>query len=146
MEIRKMAEEDLSEVCAIEQAAFSQPWREEDFRKAIKDCNNTYLVAILQDSVAGYCGYWGIAGEGDIFNIAVKEEDRGQGIGYQLLTSLINEAKSRGITSLTLEVRVSNLAARHLYEVMGFEEAGIRRNFYDKPKEDAVIMWLKSIQ
>jgi ribosomal-protein-alanine N-acetyltransferase len=146
MEIRKMTEADLPEVCAIEQDIFSQPWSEEDFRNALKDSNNCYLVAVIDKIVIGYCGYWGIAGEGDIYNVAVKEDLRGQKIGFRMMTELINEAKSRGIASLTLEVRISNLAARHLYETLGFEAAGIRKDFYSKPKEDAVIMWLKPIQ
>lgn len=146
MEIRKMAETDLPEVCAIEQNSFSQPWSEDDFRNAIKDLNNCYLVSVIDEAVAGYCGYWGIAGEGDIYNVAVKEHFRGKKIGFRMMIELINEAKSRGISSLTLEVRISNQAARHLYEALGFEPAGIRKDFYSKPKEDAVIMWLKPIQ
>ena len=146
MEIRKMTEVDLQQVYAIEQETFSDPWSEEDFSNSIKDENNNYLVADIGGQVVGYCGYWGIVGEGDIFNVAVKKEFRGQHIGYTMLTTLINEAVSRGITSLTLEVRASNKAAIHLYQSLGFESAGIRKDFYSKPKEDAVIMWLKSIQ
>lgn len=146
MEIRKMTEDDLPEVCEIEQDSFSQPWRKEDFCGAMNDANNCYLVSVVDDRIAGYCGYWGVAGEGDIYNVAVKKDYRGQRIGFELMTALIADAISRGITSLTLEVRSSNLAALHLYEALGFERAGIRKDFYTKPKEDAVIMWLKPIQ
>ena len=146
MEIRKMTEEDLPEVEEIEQETFSEPWSLGDFRNAINDINNTYLVAIIDEKVTSYCGYWGIVGEGDIFNVAVKKEYRGKHIGLNMLTALIQEAFGRGITSLTLEVRSSNEAALHLYETLGFERAGIRKEFYTKPKEDAVIMWLNAIQ
>lgn len=146
MLIRKMTEEDIPEVCAIETETFSEPWKEEDFRKAMADVNNYYLVVELNQRIAGYCGYWGIAGEGDIFNVAVKKENRGHKLGYQMMSELIKASFDRGITSLTLEVRSSNEAALRLYESLGFVREGIRRDFYSKPKEDAVIMWLKRIQ
>lgn len=146
MLIRKMTEEDLSEVIAIEQETFSAPWSLEDFRKSIANAENYYLVAIIEKKVVGYCGYWGIAGEGDIYNVAVKKEYRRQHIGMQILKELLEIARSRGITAFTLEVRSSNEAAIRLYELMGFERAGLRKDFYTRPKEDAVIMWLNPIQ
>ncbi len=146
MEIRKMLESDLEEVNAIEQNTFSDPWSLEDFQSVLKDLNNEYLVASSEGQVIGYCGYWGVAGEGDIYNVAVKEEHRGQRVGYLLLTELLAIAKSRGITSLTLEVRQSNEPAIRLYQSLGFEQTAIRKDFYTKPKEDAVIMWLHGIQ
>jgi ribosomal-protein-alanine N-acetyltransferase len=69
MEIRKMTEADLPEVCAIENDTFSDPWREEDFRSSLKEPNNDYLIAEVDGKLAGYCGYWGIAGEGYIYNV-----------------------------------------------------------------------------
>jgi len=146
MIIRNMTKEDLPQICTIEKETFTQPWSEEDFRNAMNNDRNCYLVAEAEQGIVGYCGYWGIVGEGDIYNVAVKKEHRGQRIGYHMLFTLINEAKSRGITSLTLEVRSSNTPAICLYESLGFEQAGIRKDFYSKPKEDAVIMWLNSIQ
>ena len=146
MLIREMTEEDISEVYFIEKDTFSQPWSEDDFRNAIQDVNNNYLVAVMDQKIVGYCGYWGIAGEGDIYNVAVKKEYRGKRIGFQMMNSLIQEANRRGITSLTLEVRCTNAAALRLYESLGFERAGVRKDFYSKPKEDAIIMWLKPIQ
>lgn len=145
MLIRKMTEQDLADVSSIERETFSQPWSEQDFRNAINDSNNIYLVAVIDQRVVGYCGYWGIAGEGNIYNVAVKKEYRCKQIGYQMLNQLMKEAYLNGITSLTLEVRCSNAAALHLYESLGFERAGIRKGFYTKPKEDAVIMWLKPL-
>jgi ribosomal-protein-alanine N-acetyltransferase len=146
MEIRKMTEADLPQVFAIEQETFSDPWSEEDFLNSIHDQNNSYLVSVMEDRIVGYCGYWGVAGEGDIFNVAVKIEFRGKKIGFTMLSALIKEAEGRGITSLTLEVRISNASAIHLYEKLGFKSEGIRKDFYSKPKEDAAIMWLKPIQ
>ncbi|HWT26496.1 MAG TPA: ribosomal protein S18-alanine N-acetyltransferase [Mobilitalea sp.] len=146
MIIRDMAEADLDEICAIEQETFSDPWSREDFWKSFQDTGNNYLVVEDQGEIVGYCGYWGIAGEGDIYNVAVKKEYRQKHIGYFMLSKLIEQAQARDITSLTLEVRKSNVAAIGLYEKLGFVSAGIRKDFYTKPKEDAVIMWLKPIQ
>jgi len=146
MLIRNMTETDLSEVCAIEQETFSDPWSEEDFRGSLHEANNGYLIAEIDENVVGYCGYWGIAGEGYIYNIAVKKEYRRQQIGYQLLKKLIETSQDKGVDTFTLEVRSTNEAAIHLYETLGFERAGIRKDFYSKPKEDAVIMWRKPIQ
>lgn len=146
MTIRKMKPEDLPEVCAIEQETFSDPWSEEDFKSSLREANNDYLVVELGGKIAGYCGYWGIAGEGYIYNVAVRKEFRRQRIGYQMLKTLLEESSGRGITSFTLEVRYSNEAAIRLYESLGFTRAGVRKDFYTKPKEDAVIMWLNPIQ
>jgi ribosomal-protein-alanine N-acetyltransferase len=96
--------------------------------------------------VAGYCGFWGILDEGYIYNVAVKKEFRRRHIGYLMLKTLLDDSAGRGITSFTLEVRYSNAAAIKLYEALGFVRAGVRKDFYTKPKEDAVIMWLKLIQ
>ncbi|NLP35377.1 MAG: ribosomal protein S18-alanine N-acetyltransferase [Clostridiales bacterium] len=146
MVIRNMTESDLIEISRIEQDIFSEPWSKEDFCKALKDANNGYLVAEVQGRIAGYCGYWGIPPEGFIYNVAVRKEFRRQQIGYQLLGKLLDKAKKNGIKAFTLEVRSSNVPAINLYKRLGFEEAGIRKDFYSKPTEDAVIMWLKSIQ
>lgn len=144
--IRKMTEADLPEVCVIENETFSDPWSEKDFRDSLLDDKNGYLVAVIDDKIAGYCGYWGIAGEADIYNVAVKKEYRRRHIGEAMLQTLIQQAELRGITSFTLEVRASNEPAIRLYQSLGFETAGIRKDFYTKPKEDAVIMWLNRIQ
>jgi ribosomal-protein-alanine N-acetyltransferase len=144
--IRKMTQADLLQVCAIERDIFSEPWSEEDFNTSLQDSNNNYIVVEIDGVIAAYCGYWGIAGEGYIYNVAVMNEYRRQHIGYRMLKVLLDEATGRDITSFTLEVRYSNEAAIRLYESLGFHKAGIRKNFYSKPREDAVIMWLKPIQ
>lgn len=146
MLIRKMTQDDLHQVCAIERDSFSEPWSEDDFSSSLQNANNYYLVVEIDGEIAAYCGYWGIAGEGYIYNVAVKSEYRRKHIGYKMLKALLDEAAGRGINALTLEVRYSNKAAIALYESLGFRKAGIRKNFYSKPREDAVIMWLEPIQ
>jgi len=145
MIIREMEEADLEEVSAIERDTFSEPWSKSSFLEAISNQNNHYLVAVIDGAVVGYCGYYGIAGEGYIYNVAVSAKFRGRGIGYRMMCELIRHAQDRGISSLTLEVRKSNISAINLYKKLGFVEAGIRKDFYTKPAEDALIMWRNPI-
>lgn len=145
MLIRSMVEADLDEVCKIEQETFSNPWSKSSFLETISNQNNLYLVALVDGFIAGYCGYCGIVDEGYIYNVAVGQRFRRQGIGFYMLEELIKQANSRGITSLTLEVRKSNQPAIHLYKKLGFTQVGIRKDFYTKPQEDAIIMWRRPI-
>lgn len=146
MIIRDMTEVDLTEICNIEQESFSDPWSYEDFLESFRNEHNSYLVAEQDDVIVGYCGYWGVGEEGYIYNVAVRKDYRRRQIGYRMLSELIIRAQEKGITALTLEVRRSNEAAIGLYERLGFESVGIRKDFYSKPREDSVIMWLKPIQ
>lgn len=141
MEFRRMEEKDLDQVVRIEEATFSRPWTREAFLESMNNPNHVYVVASEGDIVCGYCGMWGIAGEGQINNVAVKEEFRQRGIGLALVNYLLKEGENQGLEIFTLEVRESNAAAIHVYEKAGFTSAGIRKDFYDKPREDAVIMW-----
>lgn len=142
MIIRKMCERDLSAVCDLERLIFTRPWSEKDFQDSISKDNNIYLVAEEQGGIVGYCGLWEVAGEGQINNVAVTESHRGQGIAEEMLAALLDMGRKQGIEAFTLEVRVSNLPAVSLYHRMGFRDSGLRRNFYEAPTEDAVIMWL----
>ncbi len=144
MEFRRMEERDLDQVTSIEKDTFSMPWSREDFFNSINNPSHVYVVACEDDIIYGYCGMWGIVGEGQINNVAVKKEFRGKGIGFSLVKFLLEEGYKQGLEAFTLEVRESNLFAIHVYEKAGFENVGIRKNFYDKPKENAVIMWKNS--
>lgn len=132
---------DLLQVTDIEKGIFSMPWSEEDFRKAMQDPHNIYIVVDNNGKIAGYCGLWSVLDEGQITNVAISEEYRGNGIGTRMMEALIQEGIGEGLSAFTLEVREGNEAARRLYNKIGFNEAGIRPNFYDKPRENAVIMW-----
>lgn len=145
MLIRDMADTDVDEVYEIEKEIFSEPWTKSSFLDSISDPSNHYLVAIVDGRVVGYCGYWGVAGEGYIYNVAVRTSHMRRGIGLMMLEELITQAVRRGITSMTLEVRKSNVAAISLYKKLGFTEAGVRKDSYTKPIEDAIIMWRRSI-
>ena len=91
----------------------------------------------------GYCGYWGVLDEAEIYNVAVREDSRGRDIGKLLLTKLIEKGKIDNRKRFLLEVRQGNKAAISLYKKLGFKEDGIRPNFYDEPKEDALLMSLE---
>lgn len=139
--IREMTREDVKPVSTIEEETFSMPWSEAAFLDMIEDRNAHYLVADEEGKIIGSCGLRDIVGEGEITNVAVKQEYRNRGIGFLMLCELIEAGRQRGIEAFTLEVRESNAAAIHIYEKLGFKTEGMRRNFYEKPIEDAAIMW-----
>ena len=139
--VREMLPGDLEQVAGIEQQTFSEPWSKQSFADSMDKESNRYLVAEQNGEILGYCGLWGIVDEGDICNVAVKERARNKGIAYGMLCELLIQGQKMGLRAYTLEVRVSNRSAIHLYHKLGFEDAGIRKSFYSKPTEDALIMW-----
>lgn len=141
IQIREMQPEDLPEVCRIEKQTFSMPWSEKGFLDSLKAENTCYLTVLSEGEVVGYCGLMKVLEEGDITNVAVKETCRGRGVGYAMLEKLLEKGKSQGIEAFTLEVRESNASAIGLYEKLGFVNCGVRKNYYENPVENAVIMW-----
>lgn len=139
--VREMLPCDLDQVAEIERDTFSEPWSIEGLRASLASKDTLYVTALEGDRVAGYCGLLRSFEEADITNVAVRESFRGRGIGRRMLTFLMEMGRSQGIERFTLEVRAGNQAAIHLYETLGFFVAGVRRNFYRKPTEDALIMW-----
>ncbi|ABX40735.1 ribosomal protein S18-alanine N-acetyltransferase [Lachnoclostridium phytofermentans] len=142
MIIRKMLPNDSKAMAIIEQETFSDPWSEESFLKEATEKDHIYLVVEDSGNLIAYCGMWNITGEGYITNVCVKKEKRKQGIGKLMLVSLLEQAKLCNIEAVTLEVRESNQSAIHLYEQLGFQSVGKRKDFYAHPTEDAIIMWL----
>ena len=139
--IREMEEKDLDQVVKIEEEIFSQPWSREGFLSSLRETKTLYLCAETEGKIAGYCGLLQVLDEADITNVAVSSGFRRQGIAKKMLEELIRIGLEKGIVNFTLEVRESNLPALILYEQLGFENSGTRKNFYDLPKEHAVIMW-----
>ena len=139
--IRKMQPEDLAEVCKIEKDNFSLPWSEKSFLESMEREDTVFLVALEDEDVAGYIGCYCIAGAGEITNVAVKASHRRKGIGGKLLQKLYEKGAALDTQEYFLEVRESNEAAIGLYLSQGFVKEGIRKNFYEKPVENAVIMW-----
>jgi len=132
---------DLASVAAIERVAFSDPWSLRSFREAL-DSATVYFACARSDAdvLLGYVVAWFVADQGEIANIAVSPDHRGQGVGRALLEAAIGEATARGIAAMYLEVRDSNQRARELYASRGFEEVGRRRRYYRRPVEDAIVL------
>lgn len=141
IEIRELREEDIEALSRIESESFSMPWSAKDFRDLLTREYCMYLTALAEGEVAGCCGMTKLCGEGNIDNVVVAERFRNKGIAGAMLRELIAKGEEAGITAFTLEVRVSNAAAVHVYEKLGFLSEGIRPKFYEKPVEDALIMW-----
>lgn len=139
--IRKMRQEDTAAVSRLESEVFTMPWSESAFREMAQEKNAIYVVAVYRDTIIGNCGVRNILGEGEITNVAVSETYRGHGVAKMMFQMLLAEGKKQGIDAFTLEVRKSNLPAIRLYESFGFESAGVRPRFYEKPVEDALVMW-----
>jgi ribosomal-protein-alanine N-acetyltransferase len=140
--IRPMTEDDIDEVMEIEKLSFATPWSREAFvGEVTKNSCARYIVAEVDKKVVGYAGFWVVLDEGHITNIAVHPEYRGKGIGSRLMEGLIDLAKKNGITSMTLEVRESNLVAQNLYKKFGFKVLGRREGYYQDNNEDAIVMW-----
>lgn len=140
--IRRMKREDIPEAAALEKQCFSMPWSEQAYLSTLADESALYLVAVSGDGKpVGVCGMLNILGEGDISNVMVSEAFRRRGIAEEMMKELLEQGRKQGILSFTLEVRASNKAAIRLYEKFGFVTEGRRKNFYERPREDALIMW-----
>lgn len=142
--IRIMTVEDLDQVMLLELACFSVPWTRESFEKELSENKLAHYIVIEEENqIVGYGGVWYIVDEGHITNVAIHPDHRKKGLGKQLVDAMKDIAIQNEIILMTLEVRVSNIAAITLYERMGFLEAGIRPKYYTDNQEDALIMWVK---
>lgn len=139
IEIRNACEGDLSRIAGIERENFSLPWDENMLATQLRE-GYIFLAAVSGDTVLGYVGVQCVLDEGYMSNIAVDKAYRGQGVAGRLMTALHERAVRRGLSFISLEVRPSNAPAIALYEKFGYKEEGRRRNYYEKPREDAVIM------
>lgn len=138
--IRPMEDRDISTVEQIEKSIFSLPWSVKSFADAANTPENVYLVCECTGEIAGYCGMWTVLGEGNITNIAVSPAYRRSGVAEALLKELERRARLKDVTIFFLEVRQSNEAAKRLYEKLGYSPIGVRKRFYEKPVEDAIVM------
>lgn len=141
---RKMTVDDIGAVAAIEREAFATPWTEEIFQHEMTgNAYAHYVVAELAGEVIGHCGMWIVLDECHITNIAVREALRGKGYGEKILRHAIELCKMNDVVTMTLEVRLSNEPARSMYRKLGFQEGGIRKNYYTDDHEDALVMWVE---
>ena len=140
IEIKKMTSSHIGEIARLEKECFSSPWSEDGLKTELDNNFARFFVAFSGDEIAGYIGSHNVLGEVYITNVAVFPEFRRKGVGKALVEFLANEMKAENAEFVTLEVRRSNQNAISLYEKCGFQKVGERRNFYEKPIEDAILM------
>lgn len=145
--IEPMRRSHVKDVLAIEEQVYPKPWTQGVFTSEIdlaRKGQRNYVVAMVDGEVVGYGGMMFAPDEAHITNVAVDPVVRRRGVATRLLLHLIRDAVSRGFAALTLEVRVSNDAAREMYRRFGFAPAGIRQRYYEN-REDAVVMWAHDV-
>lgn len=140
MTIVRMEQRHVPQIAAMERQYFSAPWDEDSVLSELSNDLSYWLVAEEGDVVAGYIGSQTVLGESDMMNLAVRKDYQRQGIGEALVLNLIEGLKEKGSRCLTLEVRASNTPAKRLYEKLGFQKVGCRKNYYRTPKEDGDIL------
>jgi ribosomal-protein-alanine N-acetyltransferase len=138
-----MENEDLPSVLAIEGKSFANPWSPSAFMGEIANNDISFPYVIVHqnsEEIIGYIIYWMLDEEAQISNFAIHPAYRGCGIGKKVLKQVLKELQDSGVFYVFLEVRPSNRPARQLYEEMGFEIFGVRKNYYRFPDEDALVM------
>ena len=127
-------------IVKLEEENFSTPWTKQMLERAMGEEGKFFLAALCGENLLGYIGGQLLFEELEIFNVAVDSRCRGQGIGLRLAEAMVAIAKEKGAERITLEVRAGNAPAIALYEKLGFAEVGRRKNYYEKPREDAILM------
>ena len=140
MMITNMRPQHVAQVAELEKLCFADPWSEKSVASELDNPLSLWLVALDGDRVAGYVGSQTVMDESDMMNVAVHPDYRKQGVATGLIVGLVEELHKKGSRCLTLEVRASNAPAISLYEKLGFLQAGLRKNYYHNPKEDALIL------
>ena len=141
-----MRRRHLRSVLRIEAQVYPRPWSLSLFMSELAlRTSRAYWVARVDGAVVGYCGLMVTVDDGHVTTLAVDPAWQRRKIGSRLLLTLAREAMSRGVTGLTLEVRVGNRAAQEMYRKFGFRPAGIRKNYYVETSEDALVMWADEV-
>lgn len=141
--IRDIDKNDAARLFEINVESFSKPWSLEAMKKESKNKLASYKVAEIDGQIVAYAGFWLIMDEAEITNVVVAKDFRGNKISKLLMNELINEASKRGAVAMSLEVRSKNEIAKNLYMKLGFKVDGMRKNYYNNPKDDCFIMTLK---
>ena len=140
MNINRMCEHHLDDVLSLEQRSFSHPWSRQGFVDELKKDSSYLFVAEKNDEVIGYCVMSTVLDEGSLLDICVDSNYRRQGVAKALFDKLSEVASILPLAFITLEVRASNIGAISLYSSLGFEKVAVRKAYYSKPVEDAVLM------
>lgn len=140
MDIRRSRPDDATAISEMENEIFSDPWSQKDIFSYICSETGMCFTALDDGKVIGYIIGRKIPPEGEIYRIAVHPDRRQRGVGYRLLSYGLKTELGSGVESVFLEVRSKNTAARALYKAYGFSEIGVRRNYYQNPSDDAIVM------
>ena len=140
MTIVNMTADHVEQIAALEKLCFSDPWSLNSIAHELSNPLSLWLVALVDNQVAGYIGSQSVMGESDMMNVAVHPDFRRQGIAEALVQGLMVALKEKGNYSLALEVRASNEPAKRLYGKLGFQQVGCRKNYYRNPREDGLIL------
>jgi ribosomal-protein-alanine N-acetyltransferase len=140
IQLREMIASDLPIVVQIERASYSVPWSEATFRGLLRRRDADMVVAVADGNVVAYACFWCVVDQGELGNVAVSKMWRGRGLAARLLHEILARAARRGVREVFLEVRPSNAVARRLYDRFGFMPVGRRRNYYQEPVEDALVL------
>lgn len=142
IKILPMTADDIDGVLKVEESCFAIAWTRADFEREMNENKLAiYFVAKDGEKIVGYAGMWHVVTEGQITNVAVLEEYRGQKVGSLLMEALIKTAEEKEMIGITLEVKISNYPAQKLYSKYGFKPEGFRKNYYKDTNEDAIVMW-----
>jgi len=145
-EIREMTHNDIDDILQIEEMCYgAHHWSRESFITELNNPISTYRCALYDNKCIGYMGIWKIMDEAHVTNLSVHPEYQNKKIAHKLLLASIEECYKEKIKYITLEVRVSNEKAIHLYEKFGFKSLGVRKKYYQDNNEDALIMWSENI-
>lgn len=141
--IRKMEETDIEPILEVEAASFPDPWSKDIlYQEIVKNSFAHYYVMLMGEKYIGYVGLWIVMDDAQITNIAILPAYRGRKLGEKLFDFAVKQAIQLGVRRLSLEVRVSNIAAQRMYQKFGLVPGGIRKNYYKNNQEDAIVMWV----
>ena len=138
----KMQANDVDFIAELERCYFSTPWDKAALLKTLDSEYESFYVAFLGDERVGYLGYSKTFECADVLSVCIHPDHRRKGYAERFLEFVFEQMLKGGVEKVFLEVRESNAPARHLYTILGFEEDGIRKGYYNLPKEDAVLMHL----
>jgi ribosomal-protein-alanine N-acetyltransferase len=140
-------EADLADVDALQRRTFTNAWGAEALKWELThtDVARLYLMRSPDGVLVAYCACWMVFDELHINSLAVDGPWRRQGLARRLLRAVFQDASAGGAHGATLEVRQSNVAARLLYEHLGFHVEGVRRDYYQEPREDALVLWHRDL-
>lgn len=138
--VRSAEPNDVEPIAAIERVSFSDPWTKRSFVELFDRPDVVFLAAVCAGDVVGYAVCYYAADEGELANVAVSAAHRRQGVGAQLVEAVRQRVSLLGVRHVWLEVRASNVGAAAMYRAVGFRDVGLRKRYYDKPVEDAIVM------